>query len=276
MVRRSLSVVLWSLVGLLAAFLGALSALVGTKAGHDLLTRVSTAALESVVAGRVELGSTSGTLLTGLVYSDVRLYDHDTTLVAWLPRAELDYNLLDFAAGRIVLQRARLEHPYFNIVQHKNGRLNLEELLHLGEPSGPSHGPKPLVVLRNVTIVDGDLVLRLQSRPARGDSLEEIDAFGADGRRRVRRFRHLTAHLAAFRISAPGQRGLRIDLNSLAVGISDPLVTIAGMRGQVLIDGDSLHADLPEVRLPASRFSVRGGLAWPHDTLFYDLIVGAD
>ncbi|HMA44398.1 MAG TPA: translocation/assembly module TamB domain-containing protein, partial [Gemmatimonadales bacterium] len=72
------------------------------------------------------------------------------------------------------------------------------------------------------------------------------------------------------------QRGLRIDLNSLAVGISDPPVTIAGMRGQVLIDGDSLHADLPEVRLPASRFSVRGGLAWPHDTLFYDLIVGAD
>ncbi|HSD32190.1 MAG TPA: translocation/assembly module TamB domain-containing protein, partial [Gemmatimonadales bacterium] len=277
MVRRSLGALLWSLVGLLACFLGALSALVGTETGRALLTRVSTAALESVVAGRVELGSTSGSLLTGLVYSDVRLYDHDTTLVAWLPRAELDYNLLDFVAGQVVLQRVRLEHPYFNIVQHKNGRLNIEELLHLGEPSkGPRRGPKPLVVLRNVTIVDGDLILRLQSRPSPGDSLLEIDAFGSDGRRRVRRFQHLTARLTAFRISAPGQRGLRVDLAGLAVGISDPAVDIANMRGRVTIDGDSLNADLPEVRLPASRFSVRGGLAWPDGPLLYDLIIGAD
>ncbi|MGE5742352.1 MAG: translocation/assembly module TamB domain-containing protein [Gemmatimonadota bacterium] len=274
--RRSLGALLWSLVGLLACFLGALSALVGTNTGRALLTRVSTAALESVVAGHVELGSTSGSLLTGLVYSDVKLYDHDTTLVAWLPRAELDYNLLDFAAGQVVLQRVRLEHPYFNIVQHKNGRLNIEELLHLGEPSGPRRGPKPLVVLRNVTIVDGDLILRLQSRPSPGDSLLEIDAFGSDGRRRVRRFQHLTARLTAFRISAPGQRGLRVDLAGLAVGISDPAVDIANMRGRVTIDGDSLNADLPEVRLPASRFSVRGGLAWPDGPLLYDLIIGAD
>ena len=182
MVRRSLGALLWSLVGLLACFLGALSALVGTNTGRALLTRVSTAALESVVAGHVELGSTSGSLLTGLVYSDVKLYDHDTTLVAWLPHAELDYNLLDFAAGQVVLQRVRLEHPYFNLVQHKSGRFNIEELLHLGEPSGPRRGPKPLVVLRNVTIVDGDLILRLQSRPSPGDSLLEIDAFGSDGR----------------------------------------------------------------------------------------------
>ncbi len=276
MVRRSLGVLLWSLVGLLAGFLGALSALVGTDAGRALLTRVSVAALESVVAGKVEMGSASGTLLTGLVYTDVRLYDADSTLVAWLPRVELDYNLFDFAAGRIVLQRIRLERPYVNIVQHKSGRLNIEELLHLGEPSAPRRGPRPLVVLRNVTIADGDLVLRLQSRPAPDDSLHEIDAFGTDGRRRVRRFRHLTAALPAFRISAPGQRGLWVELGSLAAGVDDPPVDIADMKGRVIIDGDSLDADLPLVRLPASRFSLRGGLAWPHDTLLFNLAVGAD
>jgi autotransporter translocation and assembly factor TamB len=275
MVRRSLGVFLWSLVGLLAGFLGALSALVGTGAGRALLARVSDAALETVVAGQVELGSASGTLLTGLVYSDVRLFDRDTTLVAWLPRVELDYNLLDFAAGRIVLQRVRLERPYVNIVQHKNGRLNIEELLHLGEPSAPRRGPKPIVMLLNVTISDGDLVLRLQSRPSPDDSLHEIDAFGSDGRRRVRRFQHLTASLPAFRISAPGQRGLWLDLGGLAVGANDPAVDVADMRGRVIIDGDSLQADLPVVRLPASRFSLRGGLAWPRDTLLYDLAIGA-
>jgi translocation and assembly module TamB len=276
MVRRSLGVFLWSLVGLLACFLGALSALVGTRAGQALLARISAAALETVVAGQVELGGASGTLLTGLVYTDVRLYDRDSTLVAWLPRVELDYNLLDFAAGRIIAQRVRLDHPYVNIVQHKSGRLNIEELLHLGEPSAPRRGPKPIVVLRNVSIQDGDLVLRLQSRPAPDDSLHEIDAFGTDGRRRVRRFRHLTAALPAFRISAPGQRGLWVELGTLAAEVSDPPVDIADMQGRVIIDGDSLDAALPVVRLPASRFSVHGGLAWPHDTLLFNLAVGAD
>jgi autotransporter translocation and assembly factor TamB len=276
MVRRSLGAFLWFLVGLLACFLGALSALVGTDAGRSLLARVSVAALESVVAGTVEVGGASGTLLTGLVYTDVRLYDRDSTLVAWLPRAEVDYNLLDFTAGRIIVQRVRLEHPYVNIVQHKNGRLNIEELLHLGEPSAPHRGPKPLVVLRNVTIAEGDLILRLQSRPAPDDSLHEIDEFGTDGRRRVRRFRHLTATLPAFRISAPGQRGLWVDLGTLAAEVSDPPVEIADMQGRVIIDGDSLDAALPVVRLPASRFAVHGGLAWPRDTLLFNLLVAAD
>ena len=269
--RRSLGVVLWTLVGILACFLGGLSALVGTGAGRALLGRVAVTALQSAVSGQVEIGSMSGSLLTGLSLRDVRLYDEDTTLVAWLPRAEVDYNLLDFAAGRIVMQRVLLVRPYVNIVQHQSGRLNIEELLRLGGPPSKNPGPKQLVVLRNVSVTDGDLVLRLQSRPASDDSLHEIDAFGTDGRRRVRRFRHLTTFLNAFRISAPGQRGLRLDFAGLAVEIDDPAVTLTDLRGQVGIDGDSLEADLPVVRLPGSRVGVRGKVAWPHDTLHYDL-----
>src|SRR5947199_325381 len=45
MIRRSLGAALWTLVGLLAGFLGALSSLVGTGAGRALLARVSEGAL---------------------------------------------------------------------------------------------------------------------------------------------------------------------------------------------------------------------------------------
>jgi len=273
--RRSLGAVLWTLVGVLACFLGTLSALVGTGAGRSLVARVARAALEGAVAGEVEIGSASGTLLTGITLTDVKLYDPDTTLVAWLPRAELDYNLLDFAAGRIVFQGVRLHQPYVNLVQHRNGRLNFEELLRLGE-GPPGRGPKPLVVLRAVRINDGELILRLQSTPSPADSLHEIDAFGDDGRRRVRRFTHLSGRFHAIRISAPGQRGIRIDVGSLATRISDPPVDLRDGNGRVTIDGDSLEADLPLVRLPGSRFSLRGRLAWPRDTLLYDLRIGAD
>ncbi|HJQ66457.1 MAG TPA: hypothetical protein VJ816_08775, partial [Gemmatimonadales bacterium] len=273
--RRSLGAVLWTLVGVLACFLGALSALVGTATGRHLVARVARTALESIVAGQVEIGSVSGTLLTGIALTDVKLYDHDTTLVAWLPKAELDYNLLDFAAGRIVFQGVRLQQPYVNLVQHKNGRLNFEELLRLGE-GPPGRGPKPLVVLRAVRIDNGDLILRLQSPPSPADSLREIDAFGTDGRRRIRRFTQLSARLHAIRISAPGQSGIRVDVGSLATRVSDPPIDLRDGNGRVTIDGDSLDADLPLVRLPGSRFSLRGRLAWPRDTLLYDLRIGAD
>jgi translocation and assembly module TamB len=273
--RRSLGVLLWTLVGVLACFLGGLSALVGTGAGRALLSRVAVTVLQGAVSGTVEIGAMSGTLLTGLSLRDVKLYDEDTTLVAWLPHVEVDYNLLDFTAGRVVLQRVLLVRPYVNIVQHKSGRLNIEELLRLGGPPNPHPGPKPLVVLRNVSVTDGDLVLRLQSRPAPDDALHEIDAFGTDGRRRVRRFQHLNTFLDAFRISAPGQRGMRLDFAGLAVEIDDPAVTLTDMRGTIGIDGDSLDADLPAVRMPDSRISVRGKVSWPHDTLRYDLDIKA-
>src|SRR3989441_11766074 len=126
MVRRSLGVALWTVVGLLACCLGALSALVSAGAGRALLARVTEDALRRVFTGSVEVGDVHGTLLTGVSLSQVRLFDADTTLVAWLPRADVSYNPLDFAAGRVVLFELQLRQPVINIVQHPGGRLNVE------------------------------------------------------------------------------------------------------------------------------------------------------
>src|SRR2546426_12083918 len=78
MIRRSLGAALWTLVGLLAGFLGALSSLVGTGAGRALLARVSEGALHQVFTGTMEIGDVHGSLLTGLTLSQVRLFDADT------------------------------------------------------------------------------------------------------------------------------------------------------------------------------------------------------
>src|SRR5207244_2255902 len=122
MVRRSLGAALWTLVGLLAVFLGALSSLVGTEAGRQLLARVTESGLRQVFTGTVEIGAVRGSLFTGLSLGDVRLFDADTTLVAWLPRVEVNYNPFDFAAGRVVLFELDLKHPVISIVQRPVGR----------------------------------------------------------------------------------------------------------------------------------------------------------
>src|SRR5213594_540423 len=277
MVRRSLGVALWGVVGLLAGVLGALSALIGTGAGRNLVARAAEGALRQVFTGTIEIGDVGGTLLTGLTLSDVRLYDPDTTLVAWLPRAELSYNPLEFAPGRVVLFELALREPLFNIVQHPSGRLNAEELLRLGGPDtaqGP-RGPATLILFRNVRIEDGTVMLRLRAGPA-PDPTHEIDAAARDGPLRVRRFDHLTARLAALRLSSPRERGIRMDITVLAVPSSDPGVELRDVAGRITIVGDSLDADLERVRLPGSALQARGRVRWPRGTLLFDLAARAD
>src|ERR1041384_1506984 len=129
MIRRSLGVALWSLVGLLACFLGALNALVGTHAGRTLLARVASAAVESAVHGRIEVGEVRGSLLTRVVLTDVRLLDPDSTVVAWLPRASIGHNPSDFPAGGILFMEGPRERPDINIDKHQERKAWSNELL---------------------------------------------------------------------------------------------------------------------------------------------------
>ncbi|HXI32899.1 MAG TPA: hypothetical protein VNH63_02360, partial [Gemmatimonadales bacterium] len=276
MVRRSLGAALWSLVGLFACFLGGLSALVGTGAGRGLLGRIAARVVAGAIDGHITVANISGPLLTGMTLTDVNVYGPDSGVVAALPRVELSYSPFDFAAGRVVLQEVHLTRPVINLVQHKNRRLNLEDLLRLGRPSTGPQTPPALVLLRNVSIDDGTVVLRLQSTPAPQDSALEIEPAGADGRWRIRRFEHVDGRFASLRLSSPAARGIRADVQSLAVGITDPRVRITDLTGRITVVGDSLDADVSRLRLPASAVSVRGQVRWPHDTMLYALDVRAD
>jgi len=61
------------------------------------------------------VGEVRGSLLTGVVLTDVRLLDPDSTLVAWLPHAELGTTRSTFAAGRVVFMEVRLDRSHHHI-----------------------------------------------------------------------------------------------------------------------------------------------------------------
>src|SRR5258708_970909 len=92
----------------------------------------------------------------------------------------------------------------------------------VGTGAGRAPPPPSRVLLRNVPIDDGTVVVGLQSPPSRGDPALEIELAGADGRRRIRRFEHLEARFGSLRLSSPAARGIRADVQALAVAISDP------------------------------------------------------
>src|SRR3989440_3828889 len=183
-----------------------------------------------------------------------------------------------FASGRVVLYEFDLRQPVINIVQHPNGRLNIEELLRLGGPDKGPHGPATLILFRNVRITDGTVTLRLQAkRPEPGDSSLEIAHDDPNGRLRVRRFAHLDARLSALQVSSPRDRGIRIDISRLAMESSDPAVRLVDVAGRLRVIGDSMDVQLARVRLPRSALrDARGTLRWPHGPLLFDLRLRAD
>lgn len=272
--RRSLAGALWLIAGLLASFLGAMSALVDTASGRALLARVASDAVRGVFDGFVQIGDVRGPLITGVTLRNVTVFDPDSTLVASLRRVDASYNPFDFIAGRVVLLELSLASPVINVVQHKSGRLNVEELLRLGVPSKGPKGPGTLILFRNVHVSDGTVNMRLQ---ASGDQTgHEIDPLELDGRRRIRRFEHLEMQLSALRISSPREPGVRLDISRLSVTSTDPDVVLRDVHGRITVVGDSLQADLERLDLPASRLAGHGSVRWPHDTLLFDLTLRAD
>src|SRR5438093_106091 len=254
MIRRSLGAALWTLVGLLAGFLGALSSLVGTGAGRALLARVSEGALHQVFTGTMEIGDVHGSLLTGLTLSRVRLFDADTTLVAWLPEVNVSYNPFDFAAGRVVLFEFDLRRPVINIVQHPNGRLNIEELLRLGGPNKGPHGPAALILFRNVRITDGTVTLRLQAkRPEPGDSSLDDFRFIDRGFAGVPGAGVVSGDV---RLRSHGERVLEVGLDPLRLAYHGG--TVAG-RLTALSVADSGLVALRDADLDAHEFDLEFG-----------------
>ena len=275
MIRRSLAAALWLIAGLLASFLGSFSALVGTAAGRDLLAHAASKALRGAVDGSIEIAEISGPLLTGITLRDVKVFDTDTTLVGAFGKVEATYNPFDFLAGRVVLLDMSLDHPVFNIVQHRNGRLNVEDLLRLGRPSTGPQGPATLILFRNVRIDDGTVTLRLQQQGPWQPGYE-IDPLEREGLHRVHRFDHIAAIVPLVRISSPQEPGIHVEIDRLAVASSDPEVELRDVSGGLTVIGDSLRVDLRRLDLPHSAVSGHGAVRWPHDTLLFNLAVHAD
>src|SRR5256886_10419349 len=182
----------------------------------------------------------------------------------------------------MVMFECELDRAVINLVPHRDGRLNIEELLRIGaaapkDDKGP-RGPAAFILFRNVRVTDGSVTLRLQaSRAQPGDSSLEIETGGPNGRMRVRRFQHLNTRISALQISSPRQRGIRIDVAGLAVESSDPVARLVDVTGRLRVIGDSLDLQLARVRLPGSALrDARGLISWPRDTILFDLRVRAE
>ena len=60
-----------------------------------------------------------------------------------LPRVRVAYRLPNLIAGQVVLSAMQLERPTIQLIKHRNGRMNYEEVLGIGK--GSKGGKFPLL-----------------------------------------------------------------------------------------------------------------------------------
>jgi hypothetical protein len=243
--RRIAHVIFVTGFGTVALVVGVLVALTAAPPGRMLLARTVTELSNRVFRGQLTIGAVSGNFLSRLSLRGVVLKDSSGAVVADFPRLDVRFRLLNLLAGRFVLAGVRAESPVIDLVRHRNGRMNYEEVLHIGVD--PATGRPPLIELNNVEIIGGSLTLRLPwSPPSRiragaHDSVlaaerslpGRVIVSGAEGLEIVRRFDSLALEISRLTISTPNRDPLSMVIDTLGVRVSDPGVRIQQARGQV-------------------------------------------
>jgi hypothetical protein len=273
-------------VGTAAMILGVVTSMTLTPPGRDLLARTVSRALDRIVSGQVKVGAISGSFLYDLTLENLVVRDTSGELLVDLPRVRVAYQLPNLMAGQVLLSSMQLERPTIQLIKHRNGRMNYEEVLGIGK--GAKGGPSPLVEFHNVKMNQGTLRIALPWNPPKSAVTESsVDsALGAErakpgrivqesreGLRRVIVLADLATRVSRLRIATPDRKPFTIDLDSLSTRVNDPGVTLRDAVGRVRIRGDSAVFSLSRGALPDTRFSGGGAVTWPRDTVLFDFQV---
>jgi translocation and assembly module TamB len=273
-------------IGSIAMVLGVVTSMTLTPPGRDLLARTVSRMLDRIVTGSVKVGSISGSFVYDLTLEDLVVRDTSGVLLANLPRARVSYRLPNLIAGQVVLSGMELDRPTIQLIKHRNGRMNYEEVLGIGK--GSKGGKSPLVEFHNVRMTEGTLRIALPWNPPK-TAVTEASVDSAvraerakpgrliedtpEGRRRIIQLSDLATRMSRLRIATPDRQPFTIDLDSLATRVNDPGITLTNAVGRVRIRGDSAVFSLSRGALPDTRFSGGGAVTWPRDTILFDFQV---
>lgn len=247
--------------GLLLVVVALVAAVLATAPGHRALRNWAVSALAKQIDGTVSIGSVGGTLWRAATVRDITLATRDGRPVISADRVRVSFALTDLVRGRFRFSHITLAHPVVVLEQDTAGRWNVQRLFRLPRHAATPGGPRPLVDLRDVTILDGTLIVRERHRS--GAPLE-------------RTVTGLTATLSRLRASHPDSSGIYADIRTLHLRAVNPSLAVDRADGTALLDGDSVRFALEHLRLPGTSLAVRGTVRWGGAHLAMDLTARAE
>jgi len=240
-VRGSLFVASTGTVAAVVVGAGVVAVLLLSGMGHALARDIGLRELRGAVLGSVRVGEVSGSLWRTVELRDVELDDSDGRLVLAASRVRASYSVLDLLRGRIALRSVLVSRPIVRLVQDSQGVWNVARLFRVDRPDAAPAGRRPLVDLRDVRVADGTLVVRPFGRAARPVQITGLDL-----------------ELRRLRASHPESTAVIAEVRHMSLRTDDPPLRVRRASGQVVVDGDSVHAALDVLELPGSLLNVHG------------------
>lgn len=282
---RTLARIIFVLIcSVVAAGVGIAAAVLYSPPGRRLLVRLVTSEADRLVRGTVAIGDVSGNWVGGLKLERVIIRDSAGELLANVPRLDASYRLTSFLSGQFVLRSLQLHHPELQIIKHRNGRLNYQDIFRLSEgPAGPG-GPPQLIEINNLQIDSGTVTIRLPWYPdGRIRTLAQVDSSlayerakpgrriedGAEGLELIRTIDNVHTVIPLFRISSPDNAPTLVRIDRLSAMISDPEVRVADLKAELYTKNDSLVFSIERAELPGTLVKGAGRIDWPQDTIQY-------
>lgn len=283
------------LLGIVTVLLGVVAlagivvvVLTSTEWGHERVRRIALSQLQSRIHGRATIGRLSGNLLNGLTIHDFAISDSTGEPFIAAQEVSARYALGALLGKKIWLEDVRLVRPLIVLDRPPGGKWNYQRIFVSDTTPQQSTGPGfgSWIRFENVTVVDGDLVVRTpwspgkDLTPAARDSLIR-EALGGHGRamvvqaahsyggappyQKVVELRSLNASLPMLRLADPNQKNRYAEVASLqmtALPFRPPAAVVTDMKGNFNFNNDSLWWKGVRASMPASRVSGDGSYAF--------------
>src|SRR5689334_22483357 len=276
------------LLGIVALAGIAVVVLTSTDWGHERVRRIALSQLQSHVHGRVSIGKLSGNLLTGLTVHDFAITDSTGEPFIAAQEVSARYALGALISKKIWLQDVRLVRPLIVLDRPPGGEWNYQRIFVSDTTPQASTGPGfgSWIRLENVTVVDGDLVVRTPWKPGANLSPAVSDSVirttlaghsrtmvvqathaygGAPPYQKVVELRSLNASLPMLRLADPNQKNRYAEVASLsmtALPFRPPAAVVTDMRGNFNFNNDSLWWKSVRASMPGSRVAGDGSYAF--------------
>ena len=262
--------------------------LTSTEWGHERVRRIALSQLQSRIHGKATIGKISGNLLSGLTIHDFAISDSAGEPFIAAQEVSARYALGALIGKKIWLQDVRLVRPLIVLDRPPGGKWNYQRIFVSDttpqQTTGPGFGS--WIRFENVTVVDGDIVVRTpwspgtSLSPAARDSVirEALDGHGrtmvvqaahsygvAPPYQKVVELRSLSASLPMLRLADPDQKNRYAEVASLqmtALPFRPPAAVVTDMKGNFNFDNDSLWWRGVRAAMPASRVSGDGSYAF--------------
>lgn len=299
MARRVLFIAVTVVVGLIAVVLVGLLLFTNTDYGRERVRRLAQSAVQSAAKhGVVRLGTVSGNLLEGFTIANVSIRDSAGAPFLVADSLSVNYGLRALLLKRLELTDLRAVRPLV-VLDNPPGdsaTWNYKAIFRSNTPKALRDTTKKRfgdwIVLRDMTVIDGRLVIRAPWHPKskytgaardsaiaealRGETrvvVERVDT----GFQKVSEFRRINGTIPYLRLKHPDTHVRRMQvatLSMIAAPFHPPVAVVNDLAGNFDFTGDSIWFTDARVKMPGS--SAAGEGRYVFDTDAFDLLLRAD